>query len=52
MFPKFLFCTEKLEALQNIFPNLEHAVLSTACMEAKGDINKAVDIVLTRGEYF
>ncbi len=47
------FCTENLDqALQNIFPNLEHAVLSAACTEANGDINKAVDIVLTKGEYF
>ena len=33
-----------------IFPNHEQAELSSACVEAKGDINKAVDIVLTKGE--
>lgn len=46
----FFCCTEKIEALQNIFPNAEHAQLSAACMEAMGDINKAVDIVLDKGE--
>ena len=43
---------EKVEALRMMFPNVAHAVLSTAFMEAKGDVNKAIDAVLAKGDEF
>lgn len=44
-------CAEKVEALKVIFPDVEHALLNSACMQAMGDVNKAIDVILTKGDY-
>ncbi|XP_028418229.1 uncharacterized protein LOC114543462 [Dendronephthya gigantea] len=39
---------EAITILKNMFPETDTGLLSTACIEAVGDVNKAVDIVLAR----